>query len=72
MTPPEWSGADERLLAEMASTGTWKPTEKDLFRKDSSRVPVLKSALELDRERGVSGQRLWLLHDTELLDCQDR
>jgi hypothetical protein len=34
-------------------------------------VAVLKSALELDRERGAGGQHLWLLHDTELLDCQD-
>jgi PAS domain S-box-containing protein len=41
LTPPEWAGADERLLAELASTGTWKPSEKDFFRKDSSRVPVL-------------------------------
>src|ERR1700686_1678972 len=29
LTPPEWAGADERLLAELASTGTWKPSEKD-------------------------------------------
>src|SRR3954471_1348226 len=41
LTPPEWSGVDERFLAELASTGTWKPSEKDLFRKDGSRVPVL-------------------------------
>jgi PAS domain S-box-containing protein len=41
LTPPEWAEADERRLAELASTGTWKPCEKDLFRKDGSRVPVL-------------------------------
>ena len=41
LTPPEWAGADERLLAELASTGTWRPAEKDFFRKDGSRVPVL-------------------------------
>jgi PAS domain S-box-containing protein len=41
LTPPEWAGAEERILAELASTGTWKPTEKDFFRKDGSRVPVL-------------------------------
>src|SRR4051812_5750653 len=41
LTPPEWSGVDERFLAELASTGTWRPSEKDLFRKDGSRVPVL-------------------------------
>jgi PAS domain S-box-containing protein len=37
LMPPEWAGADEQLLA----TGTWRPTEKDFFRKDGSRVPVL-------------------------------
>ena len=41
LTPPEWAGADERILAELASTGTCRPYEKDLFRKDGSRVPVL-------------------------------
>jgi PAS domain S-box-containing protein len=41
LTPPEWAESDERLLAELVSTGTWKPGEKDLFRKDGSRVPVL-------------------------------
>ena len=44
LTPPEWAGADERLLAELASTGTWRPQEKDFFRKDGSRVPVLVGA----------------------------
>ena len=41
LTPPEWAGADERLLAELVSTGTWRPCEKEFFRKDGSRVPVL-------------------------------
>jgi PAS domain S-box-containing protein len=41
LTPPEWAEADERLLAELVSTGTWRPSEKDFFRKDGSRVPVL-------------------------------
>jgi PAS domain S-box-containing protein len=41
LTPPEWAGVDERALAELASTGTSKPYEKDFFRKDGSRVPVL-------------------------------
>jgi PAS domain S-box-containing protein len=41
LTPPEWVATDERILAELASTGTCKPFEKDFFRKDGSRVPVL-------------------------------
>jgi PAS domain S-box-containing protein len=41
LTPPEWAGADQRALAEMASTGTCRPYEKDFLRKDNSHVPVL-------------------------------
>jgi len=41
LTPPEWADDDHRRLAELTSTGTWKPSEKEFFRKDGSRVPVL-------------------------------
>jgi PAS domain S-box-containing protein len=41
LTPPEWAGVDEQILAELASTGTCRPYEKDFFCKDGSRVPVL-------------------------------
>jgi PAS domain S-box-containing protein len=41
LTPPEWAATDEGILAELASTGTCRPGEKDFFRKDGSRVPVL-------------------------------
>jgi PAS domain S-box-containing protein len=40
LSAPEWAGADARARAEMASTGTCKPYEKSLLRKDNSRVPV--------------------------------
>ncbi|MGA2287929.1 trifunctional serine/threonine-protein kinase/ATP-binding protein/sensor histidine kinase [Bradyrhizobium sp.] len=41
LTPPEWAEADKRLLADLVSTGAWRPSEKEFFRKDGSRVPVL-------------------------------
>ncbi|MGV7212926.1 AAA family ATPase [Bradyrhizobium sp. UFLA05-112] len=41
LTPPEWHERDIRTLAELNSTGTVKPFEKEYFRKDGSRVPVL-------------------------------
>jgi len=51
LTPPEWAGADEQLLAELASTGTWRPAEKDFFRNDGSKVPVLAGAATFDEAR---------------------
>jgi len=41
LTPPEWRERDRRTLAELRSTGTVQPFEKEYFRKDGSRVPVL-------------------------------
>jgi PAS domain S-box-containing protein len=41
LTPPEWRERDIRTLAELNSTGTVHPFEKEYFRKDGSRVPVL-------------------------------
>jgi PAS domain S-box-containing protein len=41
LTPVEWRDADERRVAELEATGTAQPHEKEYFRKDGSRVPVL-------------------------------
>ncbi len=41
MTPAEWHESDERALAKLRQTGTVEPYEKELFRTDGSRVPVL-------------------------------
>ena len=41
LTPAEWRDADDRAIAELNATGTAQPREKEYFRKDGSRVPVL-------------------------------
>jgi len=41
LTPTEWREHDERALAKIRATGSVQPYEKELFRKDGSRVPVL-------------------------------
>jgi signal transduction histidine kinase len=41
LTPAEWRDGDERALADLRAIGTVQPFEKEFFRKDGSRVPVL-------------------------------
>jgi PAS domain S-box-containing protein len=44
LTPAEWRDADERAGAKLKAVGTVQPREKEYFRKDGSRVPVLVGA----------------------------
>jgi formate hydrogenlyase transcriptional activator len=41
LTPPEWHERDGLALADLQTTGIFQPFEKEYFRKDGSRVPVL-------------------------------
>src|SRR5258706_3632447 len=41
LTPAEWRERDERSLTEFLATGVFQAYEKEYFRKDGSRVPVL-------------------------------
>jgi PAS domain S-box-containing protein len=56
LTTPEWGGAVERALAELASTGTCRPFEIEFSRKDGGRVPVLVGAATFGelRHQGVA------------------
>jgi PAS domain S-box-containing protein len=44
LTPAEWRDRDERAAAEAKATGTVQPFQKEYFRKDGGRVPVLVGA----------------------------
>jgi PAS domain S-box-containing protein len=41
LTPPEWSDRDQRAIGELKRTGVFQAYEKEYFRKNGSRVPVL-------------------------------
>ena len=41
LTPAEWRESDERAVAELRATGVFQRFEKEYFRKDGSRVPVV-------------------------------
>jgi len=50
LTPPEWRDADERHLRDVRKTGRVPPFEKEYFRKDGSRVPILIGAATFDED----------------------
>jgi PAS domain S-box-containing protein len=48
LTPPEWSEGDDPRLADLDATGAAQPYEKEYFRKNGSRVPVLVGAAKFE------------------------
>jgi PAS domain S-box-containing protein len=57
LTPPEWRERDaQQWVAELKLTGRLQPIEKEYFRKDGSRVPVLigSASFEESANQGVA------------------
>ena len=48
LTPPDWRERDEQWVREHKATGLRAPIEKEYFRKDGSRVPILLAAATFD------------------------
>jgi PAS domain S-box-containing protein len=55
LTPPEWRDRDARTDAELKLIGAVQPFEKEYFRKDGGRMPVLigLAAFGEERDQGV-------------------
>jgi PAS domain S-box-containing protein len=56
LTPPEWRDLDARAIEGLKIAGRLPPAEKEYFRKDGSRVPVLigSAAFDEERDQGVA------------------
>jgi PAS domain S-box-containing protein len=54
LTPPDWHERDEQWVEEQKRTGLRLPIEKEFFRKDGSRLPILLGAATFE-EGGNQG-----------------
>ncbi|MBW4496956.1 MAG: PAS domain S-box protein [Oscillatoria princeps RMCB-10] len=53
-TPPEYRSVSDRAREELLAAGACTPFEKEYFRKDGSRVPVLVGRALVEGERDIS------------------
>jgi len=51
LTPPEYQEANARAVAELRATGYAQPFEKEYFREDGSRVPVLMGSTRVEEQQ---------------------
>ena len=54
LTPPEWQEASDRAVAQLQATGSFDLFEKELLRRDGTRVPVLLAGAAVDDTRQES------------------
>jgi len=48
LTPPEWEDVSNRAVAEIQATGRCAVFEKEYFRRDGTRVPILMASAAID------------------------
>ncbi|WP_028215286.1 AAA family ATPase [Paraburkholderia mimosarum] len=70
LTPPEWRESAEIALVQMAKSGRAQPAEKEYFRKDGTRVPVVvgRAAFDTTCEEGVA----FVIDLSELKEAEHR
>jgi PAS domain S-box-containing protein len=54
LTPPEWRKFDEAAIVQLQAEGRTQPWEKEYFRKDGSRVPILVGVAQLTETDGIA------------------
>ena len=53
MTVPDCEGRDDAMIKEIRQLGSFRPYEKEYFRKDGSRVPVMIGGVMTDEDEAI-------------------